>query len=179
LIGTVWNATLTNGTQKLKFSAAVQLVRNKTVVTAVQKTKIVDTPPIIIDMTTAEIRNLLGMPSYPEDIIALSDEGSNLVPGAVTTVHRVIGARTLTSVRIACTTAPVGAPIIVDVRKNGTTIFNTQVRIDAGETTSVTASIPAVLSTTSFADDDEVRWYIIQVGSTSAGTGLKGALIWA
>ena len=30
LLGTVWNATLTNGSRTLKFSAAVQLVHNKT-----------------------------------------------------------------------------------------------------------------------------------------------------
>jgi hypothetical protein len=120
----------------------------------------------------------MGAAAPSPDTFALSDETSNLTTGLKLT-HRIVGARTLSAVRINCNTAPTGATIIVDVKKNGTTIFSTKVSIDATEKTSVTAASAAVLSTTAFADDDEVTWHIDQIGSTVAGKGLKGALIWA
>jgi hypothetical protein len=120
-----------------------------------------------------------GSTAYPPDIIVLSDEFVALTVGTGKTTLRIAGARTLASVRIACNTPPTGAKIIVNVLKNGTTIFSTRPSIDIGAKTSVGASVPSVLSVTSFADDDEIRWDITQVGSTVAGAGLKGTLIWA
>lgn len=115
---------------------------------------------------------------YPPDIIVLSDETTALTVGLKVT-HRVVGVRTLTAVRIAATTAPTGSTLIVNVKKNGTTIFSTKPSLDISEKTSVTAASQPVLSTTAFADDDEITWHIDQIGSTVAGAGLKGALIWA
>jgi uncharacterized protein YuzE len=86
-------------------------------------------------------------------------------------------AMTLTSVRANVNTAPVGSTILVDVNKNGSTIFSTRVSIDASEKTSVTAATPFVLSTTSLADDDEITVDIDQVGSSTPGKGLKIWLI--
>ena len=57
----------------------------------------------------------------------------------------------------------------VDINKNGVSIFSTLLSIDANEKTSVTAATPAVLSTTTFADDDELTFDI-----DVAGTGAKG-----
>jgi hypothetical protein len=57
----------------------------------------------------------------------------------------------------------------VNIKKNGTTIFSTTLTIDANEKTSTTAATPAVLSTTTFADDDEITMDI-----DVAGTGAKG-----
>ena len=57
----------------------------------------------------------------------------------------------------------------VNIQKNGTTIFSTTLTIDANEKTSVTAATTAVLSTTTFADDDEITMDI-----DTAGTGAKG-----
>jgi len=123
-------------------------------------------------------KNAVPLTDYAPDTVALSDETTALTTGQKLS-HRVVGARTLTAVRISVGTAPTGSTIIVDVKKNGTTIFTTKATIDASEKTSVTAAVPSVLSVTSFADDDEITWHVDQVGSTVAGLGLKGALIWA
>ena len=52
---------------------------------------------------------------------------------------------------------------------NGVSMFSTPITIDANETTSETAAVPAVLSTTALADDD-----VITVDIDSAGTGAVG-----
>jgi len=105
--------------------------------------------------------------------IAASDEITDLEVGVDKAVFRVPTAMTLTDVRASVTTAPVGSTIIIDVNKNGSTIFSTKLSIDAGEKTSETASVPAVISVSSFSDDDEITVDIDQIGSTTAGTGLK------
>jgi hypothetical protein len=80
---------------------------------------------------------------------------------------------TLTSVRANVNTAPVGSTINIDIKRAGTSIFSTLLSIDDGEKTSLTATTPAVLSTTSLSDDDELVVSIEQVGSTTPGKGLK------
>lgn len=104
--------------------------------------------------------------------IAASDEVSLLNVGLKYT-FRMPTAFTLTKVKSSLTQAPSGSTLTVDVKKNGTSIFSTLLTIDSNETTSETAAVPAVLSTTSFANDDEITIYITQIGSTSAGRGLK------
>ena len=108
--------------------------------------------------------------------IAASDEVSLLNVGLKYT-FRMPTAFTLTKVKSSLTQAPSGSTLTVDVKKNGTSIFSTLLTIDSNETTSETAAVPAVLSTTSFANDDEITIYITQIGSTSAGRGLKLWLI--
>lgn len=108
--------------------------------------------------------------------VALSDETTALATGLKATI-RAPYAFTLAEVRTSVATAPTGSTLIVDIKKNGTTIFSTKVSIDASEKTSVTAATPAVLSTTSFASDDEITFHIDQVGSTVTGAGLKATLI--
>jgi hypothetical protein len=84
---------------------------------------------------------------------------------------------TLTSVRANVNTAPVGSTIIVDINEGGTSILSTKLSIDASEKTSATAAIPAVISDSALADDSEITIDIDQVGSTTAGKGLKIWLI--
>ena len=84
---------------------------------------------------------------------------------------------TLTAVRASVTTAPVGSTIIVDINENGTSILSTKLSIDASEKTSTTAATAAVISDSSIADDAEITIDIDQVGSTTAGAGLKVWLI--
>ena len=81
-------------------------------------------------------------------------------------------------VRISLTNAPVGAALIVDLTMNGVSVFSTQVQIDENEKTSVTAATQAILNIPGnlVPDDAEFLVYITQVGSTSAGTGLKIAV---
>jgi hypothetical protein len=105
--------------------------------------------------------------------IAVSDEGTELATGSANLTFRMPYAITLTSVRASVNTAPDGDDIEIDIKRNGTSIFSTLLSIDDGEKTSVTAATPAVLSTTSLADDDEIVVSIEQVGSTEPGRGLK------
>lgn len=109
--------------------------------------------------------------------VACSDETTALTTGLAKVTFRMPYTMTLLSVRASVTTAPVGSTIIVNIKKNGITILSTNLSIDANEKTSVTAAVPAVISTPALADDDEMTIDIVQVGSTTPGTGLKIALI--
>jgi hypothetical protein len=80
-------------------------------------------------------------------------------------------ALTITKVKLVVKTAPTGAAIIVDVNKNGTTIFTTQgnrPQIAIGETTGDSGT-PDV---TSLAEGDKITVDIDQIGSTIAGADL-------
>lgn len=106
--------------------------------------------------------------------VACSDETSNLTTGTAKSTFRAPCAFRLTALRASVNTAPTGSTIIVDVNKNGTTVMSTnKLSIDASEKTSVTAATAAGITTTDFADDDEITIDIDQIGSTIAGKGLK------
>jgi hypothetical protein len=80
-------------------------------------------------------------------------------------------ALTITKAKLVVKTAPTGAAIIVDVNKNGTTIFTTQAnrpQIAIGATTGDSGT-PDV---TSLAEGDKVTIDIDQIGSTIAGADL-------
>lgn len=111
-------------------------------------------------------------------ITAESDETTLLTTGTSVLSFRMPYALTLTKVKASLNTAP-GAGVgifTVDVKKNGTTIFSTKITIDNAETTSETAAIPSVLSTTAFANDDIMTIDINDIGG-GAGTGLKVTFI--
>jgi hypothetical protein len=59
----------------------------------------------------------------------------------------------------------------------GSTILSTKLSIDASEKTSTTAAAAAVISDTALADDAEITIDIDQIGSSTAGKGLKIWLI--
>jgi hypothetical protein len=78
---------------------------------------------------------------------------------------------TITSARASVNTAPTGASIIVDVLKNGTTIFTTQANrptIGSGSNVSSLA-VPDVVSLSS---SDYLTVNVSQIGSTVAGSDL-------
>jgi hypothetical protein len=106
-------------------------------------------------------------------IVACSDESTNLTTTTSAVTFRVPFAMFLNSVRASVNVAPVGSTIIVDVRQSGTSIFSTLLSIDANEETSTTAATPAVISNPNLTDDSKVVVSINQVGSTTAGRGLK------
>ncbi len=78
---------------------------------------------------------------------------------------------TIASVRTTCGVAPTGATILVDVNKNGTTIFTTQGNRPSIAISGV-ASSKATPDVTSLADGDYLTVDIDQVGSTLPGTDL-------
>lgn len=109
--------------------------------------------------------------------IACSDEKTALSTGAAKVTFRMPFAMTGVTVRASVTTAPTGSVLTVDVNENGASILSTKLTIDAGEKTSTTAAVPAVLSDTVLADDAEITIDIDAIGSTVAGKGLKVYLI--
>lgn len=94
-----------------------------------------------------------------------------LVAIAGTLRFYVDGSWTITSVRASVGTAPAGASIIVDVQKNGTTIFTTTANrptIAAAANTGLSGT-PDV---TGLVTGDYLTISVLQVGSTTAGSDL-------
>lgn len=115
---------------------------------------------------------------WPVEIgIAVSDEATALTTGAGKVTFRVPFAFTLTAIRASVGTAPVGSTIIINVKEAGTTVMSTLLTIDAGEETSQTALVDEVVSDSAIADDAKITVDIDQVGSGTAGAGLKIWLI--
>ena len=83
---------------------------------------------------------------------------------------------TITKVQASVSTAPVGAGLVLDVKKNGTTIFTS-----AGERTTVAAgaytgsSVPTAITT--WAADEYMEVFVTQVGSTTPGSNLTGEVV--
>ncbi len=85
--------------------------------------------------------------------------------------YPVTVAGTITAVRAAVGTAPTGAAILVDVNKNGTTVFTTQGNrpLIAAGTNSSGAAVPDV---TSVIAGDLLSVDVDQIGSSVAGSDL-------
>ena len=109
-------------------------------------------------------------------VIACSDETTALTTGTAKVTLRMPTAGTLTAVKATVTTAPVGSDLIVDINEAGTSVLSTKLSIDDGEKTSETAATPPVISDSALADDAEITIDIDQVGSGTAGAGLKVTL---
>jgi len=107
---------------------------------------------------------------------ACSDELSDLMVGTLITFRMPVGL-TLTNVKLSLNTAPSISKVIVDIKKNGTTIFSTLISVDTSSTTSVGASVPAVISDSNLIDDSIITISTTQVGSGATGKGLKVTLI--
>lgn len=110
-------------------------------------------------------------------ILACSDESSALTTGTSKLTFRMPYAFTLSAVRASVSTAPTGSTIIIDINESGASVLSTRLSIDASEKTSVTAASAAVISDNALADDAEITIDIDQVGSATAGAGLKVVLI--
>ena len=114
---------------------------------------------------------------------ACSDEETNLTAGNKKfTIVFTRAFNCVSEIRFSVTQAPTGADIILEVAKNGTSIFTgtNYPTIDAGtKTTNVSAS-PQIVSGASldFAVGDELKVGITQVGSTVAGVGLKASMVY-
>ncbi|HEY0462531.1 MAG TPA: hypothetical protein VGC97_25580 [Pyrinomonadaceae bacterium] len=114
--------------------------------------------------------------------IPCSDTSSSLTTGTVKAYCRAPYAFKIISVRASVQTAPTGAPLIIDINRNGNSILSTKLSIDASEKTSVTAAVPAVIDTTELVnsiivDDAEITIDIDQIGSIIAGKWLLVTII--
>lgn len=113
-------------------------------------------------------------------VIACSDETTALTTGTAKVTFRAVEGFLLDTVKCSVTTAPTGADLIVDVNVGGSSVFgSTKLTIDATEKTSITAqnNIGVLSSPLSINADSEITIDIDQVGSGTAGAGLKVCLI--
>jgi len=109
--------------------------------------------------------------------IACGDESTAAVVADNVVTFHMPYAFTLTEVKIGLTIAPVGSTFTVDVMEAGTTVFGTKVTIDASELTSGTAATAMVINNAACADDAKMTVNVDQIGSSTAGAGLKVYLI--
>jgi hypothetical protein len=70
---------------------------------------------------------------------------------------------------LTLTTAPTSSNFIVDIKKNDTSIFSTLLSVDADEKTSVTASTPYALNTTTVNEGDVLSFSVVQLGAVEKG----------
>lgn len=78
----------------------------------------------------------------------------------------------LSAVDLRVKTAPTGADVIVDINKNGASLFTTRPRVVDGATTGGSGAV-FTGSTPSVTDGDVITFDIDQIGSTEAGRDLS------
>ena len=118
--------------------------------------------------------------SYQDNLqpltVACSDEDSDLVIGDDKLQMRVAQNFTLTSIK--ANVAPAGSDIHVQVQADGVDIMSgVGITIDATELTSVSSATQPTLTTTALNADQILSFDLDQVGSGTAGKGLKVTLI--
>lgn len=133
-----------------------------------------------IDLNGNQILGL-GAGLFPTDVptfgqvrrdLATWTSSGNLTVFDGTIPFPVYGSFIIVGVIAAVGTAPTGRPIIVDVLKNGVTIFTTTANrptILAGNTTTLALAAPDI---TSLVLNDLLTFSILQIGSTIAGSDL-------
>lgn len=137
---------------------------------AVISSKIQDGTIALADVSTAAKTECI--------MIAASDETSDLTVATDKVKFTMPYAMTLTSISASVSTAPVGANLIADVNEGGTSIMTTdKLVIDDGETSTSTAATPPALTDTSLASGAVITVDVDQIGSTTAGAGLKVYLV--
>lgn len=135
----------------------------------------------LVELTPANIGAETPAGAQTKVDAARSRDISINIPGdifATTGIIRyVVGsARTVSKVRLAIGSAPTGADLIIDVHKNGTTMFTTtgnRPKIIA----TATSGVSVAPNITALAEGDVVTIDIDQVGSTLPGTGLAITLM--
>jgi hypothetical protein len=118
----------------------------------------------------------MAVPKFPKGLIGSVEAYTFAITGTVavaTGKSRIYleGSYVVETVRAAVNTQPTGAALIVDVNKNGTTIYTTQSGRPSisASSNSATGNSPDV---TTFASGDYMQVDVDQVGSTVAGADL-------
>lgn len=105
--------------------------------------------------------------------LAYSDTGSlTTLVGTMRIYNDTANSWTILSVRASAGTAPTGASIIIDINKNGTTIFTTQGNRPTIAAAANTSGKVTNMDVTTVAAGDYLTVDIDQVGSTVAGSDL-------
>lgn len=100
------------------------------------------------------------------------------VTGAIRIYNNTGTTKTINKVFLSVSTAPTGAAIIVDIHKNGTTIFTNQAnrpQISAGANTGYSTT----MAVTEWADGEYLTMDVDQVGSTVAGSYLAVNVVYS
>jgi hypothetical protein len=98
-----------------------------------------------------------------------TDATSAITAATSANVVYVPSNRTITDIFIALKTAQASGSIFtVDIQKNGVSILGTLLTIDNTHVTSLTATTPAVISTTALAKGDILTTIVTQIGNGSA-----------
>ncbi len=105
--------------------------------------------------------------------VALSDENSDLDVGTGLREMLMPISATLTNVAIYVNTGPVGADLVVDINKNGASVFSSLPTIADGDSASTDNCAFADPVVSKF---KRISFDIDQVGSTTPGTGLKAII---
>lgn len=109
---------------------------------------------------------------------AISDETSDLTTGTGKLTWYAPRAFTIREIHACCSTAPVGATLIIDVNDGGTSIMTTnKLVIDAGENSTSTAATAPTLTDTAIAAGAAITFDIDQIGSSTAGAGAKVTML--
>ncbi len=104
---------------------------------------------------------------------AVFSRAGTLIVTAGSGRHYVLRACKILGVVAAVGTAPTGASILIDVNKNGTTVFTTQANRPAIAAAATKVASPAVPDVTVLAAGDLLSVDIDQVGSSVAGADLS------
>lgn len=104
-----------------------------------------------------------------ESVVLIIADGDVAVETDVVSIESFPYALTIQEVILTVKTAPTGSNIIAELLVNDVSIMSTAISIDANETTSETAAIPYVLTTTSIAKGARVSVNVVQVGATVPG----------
>jgi hypothetical protein len=139
----------------------------------------------MLDMSTNKISNLADPTNAQEAVTkAYADQKARKIlpysnTGTLTVLtgtHRIYNDSgqtwTIISVRASVGTAPTGASVIIDVNKNGTTIFSTQANRPTIAVSGNTSGLVNTMSTTSVTNGEYLTIDIDQIGSTIAGGDL-------
>ena len=109
--------------------------------------------------------------------VTIGDETTPLVVGATQFTFYLPWEIKLVDVRAEVAVIPTGNDIIVDINREGVSIFSTPLQIDRSTGTSVASTAPYVLSTLGMVDNSKMTVDIDQIGGAVDGAGLKVTLI--
>ena len=110
-------------------------------------------------------------------VVACSDETSDLTTGDDKAQIQLPFQFELTAISANVNTAPTGSTISVQVQEDGSDILTTPITIDISETSSITAAVPPVINDSTLAANSIISIDLDQIGSSTAGTGLKINLV--
>lgn len=100
---------------------------------------------------------------------ACSDLSTALTAGTGKAIFRLPYSMTLTEVRASLSTASTSGSVSVAITVNGAAVLSTNITIDQGEKTSLSATIPAVIAQSALQDDAEVSIDVLAAGVGAGG----------